>query len=67
MVAARIQGPFVIAGRSHDRARIAASSQGGLAMLAIVHSPIGADSTKSSGGPLPILLDIRPRVSDERR
>src|SRR5258708_33698534 len=37
MVAARIQGPFVVAGCSHGRARIAASSQGGLAMVAIVH------------------------------
>jgi len=40
MVAARIQGPFVKAGRSHERARIAASSHGGLAMLAIVYSPL---------------------------
>jgi hypothetical protein len=44
MVAARIQGPLVRAGRSHEPARIAASSQGGLEMLAIVHSPLGADS-----------------------
>src|SRR5258708_24665623 len=46
MVAARIHGPFVVAGRSHERARIAPSSQGGLAMPAIVHSPPSADSTK---------------------
>jgi hypothetical protein len=49
MVAARIQGPFVIAGRSHEPARIAASSQGGLEMLAIVHSRLGADSTDAKG------------------
>src|SRR5260221_10146572 len=39
MVAARIQGPLVIPGRSHAPARIAASSQGGLAMVAIAHCP----------------------------
>src|ERR1700682_1362939 len=46
MVAARIQGPFVISGRPHEMARIAASSQGGLAMLAIIHSPPGVDRAK---------------------
>src|SRR5258707_1202485 len=40
MVAASIQGPFVVAGRPHEPARITASSQGGLAMLAIVHSQV---------------------------
>ena len=37
-----IQGPFVMAGRSHEPARIEAASQGGLAMLAIVYSPLRA-------------------------
>src|SRR5438094_10570527 len=46
IVAARIQGPLVVACRSHEPARIAASTPGGLAMLAIVHSPSGADGTK---------------------
>src|SRR5260370_10000445 len=44
MVAARIQGPTVIAGRSHEPARITAVSQGGFAIVAIVHSPPGAGS-----------------------
>src|SRR5439155_8643782 len=62
IVAARIQGPLVVACRSHEPARIAASSQGGLAMLAIVHSPSGADGTKQ-------LRSAEPRhrcQSDER-
>src|SRR6266581_5332489 len=46
MVAARIQGPFVVAWRSHGLARIAASSQGGLAMLAMIYCPLGAGSPK---------------------
>src|SRR5437773_12354557 len=49
IVAARIQGPFVVAARSHEPARIATSSQGGLAMLAIVHSPPGADGANGFG------------------
>src|SRR5258708_38988504 len=40
MVAARIQGPFVVAACSQVLARIAPSSQGDLAMLAILHSPM---------------------------
>jgi hypothetical protein len=44
MVAARIQRPFVKAGPSHEPARIAASSHGGLAMLAIVYSPPRGDT-----------------------
>src|SRR5271155_102643 len=39
IVAARIQGPLVVAGPSHGPARITASSQGGLAILALFHSP----------------------------
>src|SRR5438128_2699544 len=39
MVAARIHGPSAVTGRWHEPARIAASSQGGLAMPAILHSP----------------------------
>ena len=46
MVAARIQGPFVVAGRAHGVARIAAASQGGLAMLDIIYFPTGADSAE---------------------
>jgi hypothetical protein len=49
MVAARIQGPFVKAGRSHEPARIAASSHGGLAMLAIVYFPLRGDTKVVSG------------------
>src|SRR5471030_2909741 len=41
MVAARIQGPFTVSGRSQEPARIAPSSHGGLAMSGIVHSPTG--------------------------
>ena len=50
MVAARIQGPFVVAGRSHEPARIAASSQGGLPMLAIVHSLRNTPGDKGAAG-----------------
>jgi hypothetical protein len=39
IVAARSQPPFVVAGCWQEPARIAASSQGGRAMLDIIHSP----------------------------
>src|SRR5437879_2506580 len=47
MVAARIQGPFVVTGRAHGVARIAASSPGGLAMLDIIYFPTAADRVES--------------------
>jgi hypothetical protein len=37
IVVAKIQGPFTVGWRSHSPARMVASSQGGLARLAIVH------------------------------
>src|SRR5262249_39015070 len=49
MVAATTQPPFVGDGSTHGFARITASSQGGLAILAMIHSQRGR-AVQSSGG-----------------
>src|SRR5579859_3189120 len=46
MVAARIQGAAVVAGWSQGVESMVASSQGGLAMVAMIHSLMGADLTR---------------------
>ena len=48
MVPCRINGPFAVVTRSHEPARIAASSQGGLVALAIVHFSAGCGRYKTN-------------------
>src|SRR5271163_2673795 len=54
MVAAKIHGPFTAAGWEQGLLRIAASSQGGLAIVAI--HPFSAGSLSHANPPLTILV-----------